>query len=36
MNSEKTLERLRQFLLIISTGVFIMTVTELTFPQSLE
>ena len=31
MNSEKTLERLRQFLLIISTGVFIMTVTELTF-----
>lgn len=31
MNSEKTLERLRQFLLIISAGVFIMTVTELTF-----
>jgi len=31
MNSEKILERLRQFLLIISAGVFIMTVTELTF-----
>ena len=31
MNAEKTLERLRQFLLIISTGVFIMTVTELSF-----
>jgi len=31
MNAEKTLERLRQFLLIISTGVFIMTATELSF-----
>ena len=31
MSSEMTLERLRKFLLIISTGVFIMTVIELTF-----
>jgi len=31
MNPEKILERLRQFLLIISSGVFIMTVTELVF-----
>jgi hypothetical protein len=31
MGSEKILEKLRQFLLIISTGVFIMTITELSF-----
>jgi hypothetical protein len=31
MNSEIVLARLRQFLLIISAGVFIMTVTELFF-----
>jgi phosphoglycerol transferase MdoB-like AlkP superfamily enzyme len=31
MNSEVVLARLRQFLLIISAGVFIMTVTELFF-----
>jgi hypothetical protein len=31
MNSEQSLARIRQFLLIISAGVFIMTVTELFF-----
>lgn len=31
MNPESTLARLRQFLLIISAGVFVMTVTELFF-----
>ena len=31
MNSEHSLARIRQFLLIISAGVFIMTVTELFF-----
>ena len=31
MNSELVLARLRQFLLIISAGVFVMTVTELFF-----
>ncbi len=31
MNSERSLARIRQFLLIISTAVFIMTVTELFF-----
>ena len=31
MNSEQSLTRIRQFLLIISAGVFIMTVTELFF-----
>ena len=31
MNSEKSLARIRQFLLIISAAVFIMTVTELFF-----
>ena len=31
MGPEKILERLRRFLLIISSGVFVMTVTELTF-----
>ena len=31
MNSEQVLARVRQFLLIISAGVFIMTVTELFF-----
>ena len=31
MNSEQRLARIRQFLLIISAGVFIMTVTELFF-----
>lgn len=31
MNSEQALARIRQFLLIISAGVFIMTVTELFF-----
>jgi hypothetical protein len=31
MNAEATLLRLRQFLIIISAGVFIMTVTELFF-----
>ncbi len=31
MNSEHVLARLRQFLLIISAGVFVMTVTELFF-----
>ena len=31
MNAEATLSRLRQFLLIISAGVFVMTVTELFF-----
>lgn len=31
MSSDVTLARLRQFLLIISAGVFIMTVTELLF-----
>lgn len=31
MGPEKILERLRRFLLIISAGVFVMTVTELTF-----
>ena len=31
MNSEIVLARLRQFLLVISAGVFIMTVTELFF-----
>ncbi len=31
MNAETTLTRLRQFLLIISAGVFVMTVTELFF-----
>ena len=31
MSSDVTLERLRQFLLIISAGVFVMTVTELLF-----
>lgn len=31
MNSESILARLRQFLLVISAGVFIMTVTELFF-----
>ena len=31
MNSEQSLARIRQFLLIISAGVFVMTVTELFF-----
>jgi hypothetical protein len=31
MNPEQSLARIRQFLLIISAGVFIMTVTELLF-----
>ncbi len=31
MDSEKTLAQLRQFLLIISAGVFVMTVSELVF-----
>ena len=31
MDSEKTLAQLRQFLLIISAGIFVMTVTELFF-----
>jgi hypothetical protein len=31
MNSEQSLARMRQFLLIISAGVFVMTVTELFF-----
>jgi len=31
MDAEKTLAQLRQFLLIISAGVFVMTVTELFF-----
>jgi hypothetical protein len=31
MNAEATLSRLRQYLLIISAGVFVMTVTELFF-----
>jgi hypothetical protein len=31
MNSEQSLARIRQFLLVISAGVFIMTVTELFF-----
>lgn len=31
MNAEATLVRLRQFLIIISAGVFVMTVTELFF-----
>ena len=31
MNAEATLLRLRQFLIIISAGVFVMTVTELFF-----
>ena len=31
MNSEQSLARIRQFLLIIAAGVFIMTVTELFF-----
>lgn len=31
MNSEQSLARIRQFLLIISAGVFLMTVTELVF-----
>jgi hypothetical protein len=31
MNSEQSLARIRQFLLIISAGVFILTVTELFF-----
>jgi hypothetical protein len=31
MNSEQSLARIRQFLLIISAGVFLMTVTELFF-----
>ena len=31
MNSERSLAQIRQFLLIISAGVFIMTVTELFF-----
>jgi hypothetical protein len=31
MNSEQSLARIRQLLLIISAGVFIMTVTELVF-----
>ena len=31
MDSEKTLAQLRQFLLIISAGVFVMTVSELSF-----
>jgi hypothetical protein len=31
MNAEGTLLRLRQFLIIISAGVFVMTVAELTF-----
>src|SRR5215208_3694715 len=31
MNAEATLLRLRQFLIIISAGVFVMTVTELLF-----
>jgi len=31
MNSDTILAKLRQFLLIISAGVFVMTVTELTF-----
>ena len=35
MNSEQSLARIRQFLLIISAGVFVMTVTELFF-ESLD
>jgi hypothetical protein len=31
MNAEATLMRLRQFLMVISAGVFVMTVTELFF-----
>ena len=31
MNSEQSLARIRQFLLIIAAGVFVMTVTELFF-----
>ena len=31
MNSEQSLARIRQFLLVISAGVFIMTITELFF-----
>jgi hypothetical protein len=31
MNSEQALARIRQFLLVISAGVFVMTVTELFF-----
>ena len=31
MDSERTLAQLRQFLLIISAGIFVMTVTELFF-----
>jgi hypothetical protein len=31
MNAEATLMRLRQFLLVISAGAFVMTVTELFF-----
>ena len=31
MDSDKTLAQLRQFLLVISAGVFVMTVTELFF-----
>jgi len=31
MNPEKTLTRIRQFLMVISAGVFLMTVTELIF-----
>jgi hypothetical protein len=31
MNSDQTLRRIRQFLLIIAAGVFVMTVTELFF-----
>jgi len=31
MNSDAVLERLRQFLLIISAGIFVMTTTELIF-----
>ena len=31
MNSDQTLARLRQFLLVIAAGVYVMTVTELVF-----